>query len=233
VHPSKKLMRAGDKFTFRAVVLDADGCATGTRPTWQVTAGPLAAKASIDSGGTLVVAADADEGKLDISASVAGKGVVVHVEVASPEHYDALLGLGGLNDAGEAEQPAVAVIAAGTIGGRTAAAQDSGRERKVAFVAIVGAVAAALAFAGLVIVRRGAKPVEAAEAEEAASGPTSGPVSGDPPSGPSAEPPGEGVAPPPKPAKKPRGKICPTCGERYPNEATFCGKDATVLVLIN
>jgi hypothetical protein len=33
--------------------------------------------------------------------------------------------------------------------------------------------------------------------------------------------------------KKPRGKICPTCGERYPNEAGFCGKDATKLVLIN
>ncbi len=77
------------------------------------------------------------------------------VEVASPEHYDALLGLSGLNDAGEAEQAAVAVIAAGTIGGRTAVAQDGARERKLVFVAIVGALASVLAFVGLVLARRG------------------------------------------------------------------------------
>jgi hypothetical protein len=238
VHPSKKLLRAGDKFTFRAVVVDADGCPTGTRPTWLVSAGPLAAKASIDAAGTLTVAADADEGKLEVSASVAGKGVVVQVEVATPEHYDAMLGLGGLNDAGEAEQPAVAVIAAGTIGGRTATAQDAARERKVAFVAIVGAVAALLAFAGLVVVRRGAKPLEPIEGDEPVpSEPMSGPTSGDPPAEPAAaalgeQPVGTSVEAP-RPAKKPRGKICPTCGERYPNEATYCGKDATMLVLIN
>ncbi len=238
VHPGKKLLRAGDKFTFRAVVADAEGCPTGTRPTWSILPGPLSGKASIDATGTLTAAADA-EGKLEISAAVGGKGVTVSVEVASPEHYDALLGMGS-DDAGDADQPAVASIAAGTIGGRTAVAQDAARERKTLFVAIVGALAAVLAFVGLVIVRRGTRPADAVEEDPAPPSSASGPESGDaPPSGPAprapAKPgdtPGAPAAPAtPKPAL--RGKICPTCGDRYPNEATFCGKDATKLVLLN
>ncbi len=160
VHPGKKLLRAGDTFTFRAVVLDAEGCSTGTKPTWSIAPGPLASKASVDAGGTLAVAADADEGKLELSVSVGGKGVTVSVEVASPAHYDALLGLSGLNDAGEADQAAVAVIAAGTIGGRTAVAQDAARDRKILFVAIVGGFAAVLGFVGLVLSRRGRRPAD-------------------------------------------------------------------------
>jgi hypothetical protein len=30
-----------------------------------------------------------------------------------------------------------------------------------------------------------------------------------------------------------RGKICPTCGERFEGNAEFCGKDGTQLVLLN
>jgi hypothetical protein len=230
VHPSRKLIRAGEKFTFRALVLDADGCATGTRPAWTIAAGPLASRATIDGAGTLSVQADADEGQLEISVSVGGKGVLVRVDVASAAHYDAMLGVSGLNDAGEADQPAVAVVATGTIGGRTASAQDAARERKVAFVAIAGGLAIVLAFVGLIFVRRGAKPIaavdEAAEGEDApaSEGPPRGPLEQVPPSAPIA------VAPA---ASRPRGKICPTCGERFSPDATFCGRDGTTLVLIN
>jgi len=35
------------------------------------------------------------------------------------------------------------------------------------------------------------------------------------------------------PAVRKRGKICPTCGQRYGAEAEFCGKDGTSLVMIN
>src|SRR6185369_14521767 len=108
----------------------------GGRATWSILPGPIAGKASVDATGTVSAAADA-EGKLELSVSVGGKGVTVTVEVASPEHYDALLGLAGL-DAGDAAEPAVASIAAGAIGGRTAVAQDAARERKTLFVAIVG-----------------------------------------------------------------------------------------------
>ena len=30
-----------------------------------------------------------------------------------------------------------------------------------------------------------------------------------------------------------RGKICPTCGERFEGGADYCGKDGTQLVLLN
>jgi len=30
-----------------------------------------------------------------------------------------------------------------------------------------------------------------------------------------------------------RGKICPTCGERFDGAADYCGKDGTQLVLLN
>jgi hypothetical protein len=242
VHPSRKLIRAGDSFTFRAVVLDAEGCPTGTRPTWSIAPGPLASKATIDAGGTLAVAADAGEGKLEVSASVAGKGVTVNVDIASPEHYDALLGLGGLDDAGEGDQTAVAVIAAGTIGGRTGVAQDAARERKTLFVAIVGALAAALGFVALVLTRRGSRPADVVDGEAAPEdappsggpGPFSGspaPVSGGPGDPPAAPPPAAPAKA--RPAAGSRGKICPTCGDRYPSDAEFCGKDATQLVLLN
>jgi hypothetical protein len=226
VRPARKLVRAGDKLTFRASVLDAEGCATGPRPTWLVAPGPLASKATIDAIGTLTVDADAPEGTLDVTATVAEKGVTVHVDVATPEHYDAMLAGSGLDDAGEADQPAVAVIASGTVGGRVAAAQDAGRERKTAFVAAVVGVALVLAFAGLVLVRRGSRPAEV-EDEEA------GPRSRTPASVPAPASARAPEAAPDPAAKRPRGKICPTCGERYPNEAGFCGKDATKLVLLN
>lgn len=232
VHPGRKLMRAGDRFTFRAVVADAEGCPTGTRPTWSIAPGPLAARASVDAAGTLAVAADAGEGKLEVSASVGGKGVTVIVEVASPEHYDALLGASGLNDAGEADQASVAVIAAGTIGGRTAVAEDAARARKVVFVALIGGLAVALGFVGLVVARRGRRR---GEPDEALDPEPEAPVSG------GEEP--EAAAPPPpadpiqaiarSAGKVGRGKICPTCGDRYGGEATFCGKDGTTLVLLN
>jgi hypothetical protein len=231
VHPARKLLKAGERFTFHAQLLDAAGCPTGARPTWSIVKGPLAEKAAVDGGGVLSVAADSAEGKLELTATAFGKSVTVSVEVASPEHYDALLGSSGLNAEGEQDEPAVAVIATGTIGGRTAVAEDAAKERKYLFVGVVGLLSLAMAFVGLVIARRGRR----AQVE-------GGPDSADAPPSSEATPAPEEVAPPPsraRPAPKTRakgadrGKICPTCGERYPSDATFCGKDGTTLVLLN
>jgi hypothetical protein len=41
------------------------------------------------------------------------------------------------------------------------------------------------------------------------------------------------AAPPPSSLAAPRGKICPTCGDRFDGVAAFCGKDGTQLVLLN
>ncbi len=157
VHPARKLLRAGERFAFRAAVLDAEGCPTGARPTWSIAPGAIAGKASIDAAGTLAVEAGAEEGKLEIVASILGKSVTVPVEVASADHYDALLAARGVDSTGD-DDAAVAVIATGTIGGRTAVADDMARERKATFLAIVVGLSLVLGFVGLVLVRRGRSP---------------------------------------------------------------------------
>lgn len=248
VNPSRKLLRAGERFAFRAVLLDESGCPTGAKATWAVVPGPLAAKVNVDPGGAVTVASDAGEGRIELSASALGKSVTVSIEVARPEDYDALLASRGLNDAGEQDEAAVAMIATGTIGGRDAIAEDAARERKFTFVAIVVALAALLGFVGLVLLRRGRRAEAAAPAEdplslglappslgvEAPPSPTDAPLSPDA-SPPANDPAALPRAPAARRAKKPaeRGKICPICGERYGAEAMFCGKDATKLVLLN
>jgi hypothetical protein len=264
VFPSRKLLRPGDQFAFRATVFDDAGCSVTAKPQWSFPAGGLAGKASIDVNGLVTIASDAPEGRYELVASVGGgKGVTVTIEVASPEHYDALLATSDLNDAGESEQAAIATIATGTIGGHAAVSGDSAKERKQLFVAIVSFVAACLAIVGLAIARRSrnaerlsrssrastdvdalggrngssrasvdAEPELQASAQpgdpQRASGSVerAGQAIGDRP----AEPPS---AAPPTSGGIVRGKICPTCGERYGADAEFCGQDGTTLVLIN
>jgi hypothetical protein len=277
VTPSRKLLRAGERFAFRALVTDAQGCATGRQPIWSIQEGPLSQKARIDARGAIAIDEGAGEGEIVVRAAVGDRGVSVVVEVAGGSRYDALLGEGKLNDAGEVDRAAVAVIAAGTIGGRTTVGEDAAKERKTRFVAIVAALSVALAFVALVMARRGKLRVDAAPPSSrapsegpasegpASEGPASeGPVSEGPASeGPASEGPASegpvsaapmsggpasgsrgpsgaldpgspGPAPcAPEPGRAGRGKICPTCGERYRDDAEFCGKDATQLVLLN
>jgi hypothetical protein len=249
-------MRPGERFHFRALVMDAEGCAVQARPAWSIAPGPLTGRAAVDPSGALTIGAEAGEGEIRLVASIGGKGVTVAIEVTSPDKYEALLATRGFNASGESEQAAVATIAAGTIGGRTAVGEDGARERKNTFVAIIGALAACLGFAALVLLRRGRRgdaPAPAAAVDpgdDAApsvrpSGDGNGPFSrrivpldtpAAPGAAPAADPPPAAGPPPkadPRPASKPRGKICPTCGDHYPAEAMFCGKDGTQLVLIN
>jgi hypothetical protein len=41
------------------------------------------------------------------------------------------------------------------------------------------------------------------------------------------------IGPAQPPVVPARGKICPTCGDRFDGVARFCGKDGTQLVLLN
>ncbi|WP_437688355.1 hypothetical protein [Sorangium sp. So ce176] len=233
VTPSRKLMRPGERFQFRALVMDAEGCALPTRPAWSIAPGPLASAATVDATGALSVGADAGEGNLGLVASVAGKGVTVSIEVTSPDRYDALLATSGLNEAGESDEAASVTIATGTIGGRTTAGEDLGRQRKNLFVAIVGGVAACLGFAGLILLRRGRRRAGGDLDGPASTGSAFGERGG---AGAEEAPASAGARlaeAPVQPASPPRGKICPTCGALYPGEAMFCGKDGTQLVLVN
>lgn len=236
--PSKKLLRRGESFTFRGVVLDAEGCGTGVRPAFSLE-GPaeLVAKARVGAGGKLEVDADAPEGTLQVVAAHGGKTVTASVQVTDPSRYEQLLVGSGLDEQGEASAPSVAVLAVGGAGGEPTQAEDLSKQRRQLFLLVVGGAVAVLAFAGLVIVRRGRR-------REEADGPTSGrareaeapaePAPADdaePASGADAEaPPAE--APPAEPPR-PRGKVCPSCGTRYGPDATFCGADGTSLVPLN
>ncbi|AKT36560.1 uncharacterized protein CMC5_006780 [Chondromyces crocatus] len=227
--------------------MDGKGCAVDAKPSWSIIAGPLAAFSTVDAGGRLTVPIGAPEGELLVSAVVAGREVSVRVEVVRPEHYDALLATRGLGPSGESEQPAVAVIATGTLGGNAAVGDSSVRERKRAFIAIVVAIAACLGFAGLIVLRRGRRRSTLhtegeldRETVEADDEPTQddGLAPNAPPSpAPDASNPSRtAVRPhgiPSGPSVRRRGKVCPICGERYPGEAMFCGKDGAQLAPLN
>ncbi|HVK67169.1 MAG TPA: hypothetical protein VM694_21935 [Polyangium sp.] len=241
VYPAKKTLRPGDRFSFRTVVTDSEGCGVWVKPTWTVTPGPFAAKVTVDGTGTVTVAEGAEEGRVELVATVSGKGVPVAVEITSPTKYDALLSAGTLDPQGP-EQGAVAVIATGAVGGRKGVADDVGRERKQTFVAIVIGLAFVLGFAGLVLMRRGRRPAETdpeteAELNEEAQAEAEGQADAEDEANAEAEAEAPKAQAParssPTRAGAPAGKVCPTCGERYGAEAQFCGADGTTLVPLN
>jgi len=323
VRPSRKLLRPGDSFTFKATVFDARGCATPTSTTWTVRTAD--AKAQIEAG-KMTVGDGAPDGEIDVEVSAAGKSTHVTVVVTSPANYEELLKQSGLDSKGEQSDPSVAVIATGSIGGTSVHAEDGSKTRRLVFIGVVSALAIGIGIVALVGVRRSKRAAamereaEARHAEkmrefearkrereaqhaaqmkahldsvkraqEAAAAATAAetaaygamvcpscrkeyppgstfcpgdanrliPLAGheDVLTGPSG-----GICPVCKrgynpgikvcphdgeelvphamhaslPAQAPtRGKICPTCGDRFDGSAGFCGKDGTALVLLN
>ena len=329
VRPSKKLLRTGEGFRFRALVLDAKGCETRTPTTWRMAPESGGKGVTVDAVGRVSVKNDATEGDVEIIATAAGKDTRVIVEVVSPARYDELLARSGLNAAGEDDAASSVAIASQSIGAGEGRVEDRSRERRLIFLVIVGAVLLALGVVAVVILRRSrrAKALldEANERHEArvqqvldrrrqreaehaaqqraheaslAAARAARPKTvamGPSPTGPGRlemtcpscgreEPAGtkfcphdgtplapggkagsqgggicpvcnkgfgpdvtvcptdkEELLPYPvhaamaqrSPAVASRGKICPTCGERFDGGAEFCGKDGTILVLLN
>lgn len=233
VRPARKLMRPGETFSFRARVVDADGCTLSVAPTWRVAEGEAAI--AVAPGGRVTVESGSPEGSSDVVASVAGKSVRVSVEVASTERYEALLEARGLNESGEADEAAVAVIATGSLGGGTAVAEDTAKKRKIIFAAVVGTAAFLVALVGFVLLRRGSKKRVVLDDED------------------EVEPVAMRVDDGPAPASKPdsgrarqrhevyeagRGSklpaaaqmVCPVCKKEFPPNSLFCPDDGTRLV---
>ncbi len=155
VRPSRKLLRTGDAFSFRALVLDANGCATRTPTTWGLGDPAMGKKGlSLDPSGKVSVAPDATEGVYEIVAAAAGKSTRVSIEVVSPSRYDDLLAASGLNDAGESDLASIALIAGETLGGADAKAQDGSARRRTAFLAIVLSLSIGLAVVAIIGARR-------------------------------------------------------------------------------
>jgi len=207
VRPARKLMRPGESFEFHAAVLDASGCALGVAPVWKVVTehAPL----ELAGPGKIHVPDGAAEATVELQATLAGRAARVTVEIASQERYDALLAQKGLNAEGESSDAAVARIATTSIGGGSAVARDDSQRRRVMFVSVVGGTALVLGLLGFALVQHSRRKAAVLEARAPRLRLT-----------PSLTPTG----------LPPFAKMCPTCREEYPPEATFCPNDGNRLV---
>ena len=243
--PSRKLLRTGESFAFRALVLDASGCVTRTATTWTVDEHAAASKAiAVDGSGRVTVAPDAPEGTYDAVVSAAGKSTRVIVEVTSASRYDSLLAQSGLNDAGENEAASVVAIAAAQIGGSDARAEGGASRRRSIFLGVVGTLSLALGAVAVVAMRRTkrakelereaqgrhAEKVEAAEARRRAK------VAQHAAAMRAHE---ESVERARRAAAESAAAsaavsvVCPTCRREFPAGSAFCPNDATRLVAMN
>jgi hypothetical protein len=239
VRPSQKLLRTGETFDFRALVLDDRGCATKTPTSWKVATGGEDLGVTVEPNGKVTVANDAREGKVELVVTAAGKDAKVTVEVTEPGHYDALLARSGLNASGENDNAAIVSIGTQSIGAGESRVEDRARARKMTFLAIVGSVLAVLAVLGVVLLRRSRRAAalerEADERHEArvqavldrrrvradqhAAQQRAHEESV------AAARTAESAA-----AKPPAEDVCPTCGREFPPPTAFCPHDGSALV---
>lgn len=156
VRPSKKLLRTGESFQFRALVLDARGCATKTPTTWKMQAGAPQG-VTVDAKGLITIGPDVPEGNVEIVVSAAEKETRVAVEVTSPAHYDDLLARSGLNASGENDAAAVVTIGSSSIGAGEGRVEDRAKMRRWVFIAIVGSVLVVLGILAAILRGRSRK----------------------------------------------------------------------------
>jgi hypothetical protein len=204
VRPSRKLMRPGESFEFRTIVLDARGCSLPVTPTWRVISG--ANLLSVTAPGKVTANPAAAESEATLEVTLGDRSVRVDVEIASKERYDALLQAQGLDASGESKEAAVLRVASESMGAREVVARDDAPTKKRWFVGIAGACALLLGSLGFLLVRRSRRPVDVA-GEPAPVRVRTGTM------------PSAGM-----------GKACPTCREEFPAEAEFCPNDGNRLV---
>jgi len=150
VRPSRKLVRVGNVFAFRAVVLDDRGCVTSTPIQWSVGAVKFkdgqghAGQPLVDGGGKLTVPADMADATFDVIATAAGRSAHASVDATSPASYEALLAQSGLDPNGERGEPSVTILATTSIGASNVRAEDDARRRRTVFIVVVGGLALAL-----------------------------------------------------------------------------------------
>ncbi|HWO13732.1 MAG TPA: hypothetical protein VNN80_29720, partial [Polyangiaceae bacterium] len=146
VRPSRKLMRAGESFHFRASVFDAHGCSLGTPVTWSVEP----EQAARIEAGRLTLAADARDTQLQVTATAAGQSVRVQVDVVSDDRYAALLASGKFNADGASD----GVVVGGSLGAGDATESAGRSDRKWTFVGLVSSIALGFALIGAWLLRR-------------------------------------------------------------------------------
>ncbi|MGA2448856.1 MAG: bZIP transcription factor [Polyangiaceae bacterium] len=263
VSPSRKLLRAGETFAFRAAVVDAHGCPTATPIAWAIgpiefaDGQPRPARALIDESGRVTLAvADFGDATFDVLATAAGRTARASVRVASAADYQALLAESGLDPNGESGEASVTDMATSTIGASGARIAEGVRRREW-FIAAISAFAVALGVVAFIGARRArrASNLERAAAERhrvrvaeyerqkrALEEQHAAQLRAHRESVAIAQQQAYAAAargltaPDTAPASSQtagRGKVCPICGTRFEAAATFCGKDGSQLVPLN
>jgi hypothetical protein len=236
IRPTRKLLRAGEEFTFRATLYDSAGCYLPQHVTWALGAG---ADRVDMTDGTVHVHDDSNEGEATVTATAAGRTATATVEIASTERYDALLRSGEWSPTGEGSAAAPAA-ATKSLGAAAAVAQKSESGNKKIFVAIVCAIAIALATVAILLWRR-ARRAAMKKAEEAAQRHAEEVAAYEAMAAEQALAAEQAridqsrvAAASRPPAAPPVAKtICPVCGTQYTTNAKFCGKDGAVLMPLN
>lgn len=204
IRPSRKLMRPGESFSFRALVMDTRGCPVGTSPAFRVVAAPEGV--TVSGAGRVDVSESAGEGEVKLIASAGGRSVAVAVEVVSRDRYEALLAEGRFDDSGASAEAAVVKLETSSIGAKETVLKDDAERKRTLFVAFVGSAALVLGLVGLVLVLRSRRASRRARDVEAHT---------------------PRLAPP----RSPEGAmVCPTCRDEFPAGAQFCAKDGNRLV---
>ena len=210
VRPARKLLRPGESFEFHTAVLDAAGCAVQVSPLWKIVGEQAALELS--GPGRVRVPDGASESTVVLLATLAGHSARVTVEIASKDRYDALLTQKGLNADGESSDAAVARIATSALGGSSVVTRDDSQRRRIIFVGVVGGTALVLGLLGFALVQHSRRKTLEPEPRAPQQVRLPPPVSVDP--------------------LPPLGKVCPTCREEYPPDASFCPNDGNRLVAL-
>jgi hypothetical protein len=159
IRPGRKVLKPGETFAAKAVLLDEAGCRLGGALVWSV---PQAGSGvTVGPTGQITVAPGASEGEVVVLAGISGKAARMIVEVVSPERYAQLLAA-GTERRGE-DEVAVAVLAAGSVGSSEAVAQDGSGKRRLCCPGGGGGGVGALVGVGLVLLKRTRPEVEEVE----------------------------------------------------------------------
>lgn len=221
--PHTSVLRGGDRLEFDLIVRGERGCPVRDRPHIEVTEGKELIEVGAD--GTFLVHPSASSGRVTLRAAAGAIDATASVMVVSQRELKTLLGDG---EEPELDPNTLARTDATT----STEAQGESDSKGIGLLASLLAAAVLGCGAVLYWFRRRARPSDA---------PTGGsiPATSRAPADASGVDPGARTVAKPEaasaghPAERVKGRVCPVCGERYPMETVFCGKEGARLVREN
>lgn len=247
VLPTRKLLQAGQSFTFVVRGLDARGCAVAVSPTWNVST--TQAKISVTPAGRVIVREDSPEGVADVIVTAGGKTLRAVVEVASKQRYEELLRATAVpsSDARAGQRESDQTVAATALGGGVVRVEDTGTRGLMTAVIVLAFAALGVAAVSLWLLMTRTKRKKRSLPQRLPHR-----VPEDRPSRPISirgsglrramvistasradriRKGAEHVQGHPSPDNDPNDlMLCPKCGKEYPQTSVYCTSDASKLV---